>query len=60
MNFGKFILYIYLKIHRWSCDVFRILDTDRYTFEDSSYRENAVLARIQKMGLYLRRTVFIR
>lgn len=39
-------------IRQWSCDVFRILDTDRYTFENSCYRENAVLASIQKMGLY--------
>lgn len=43
-------------LRRWSCDVFGILDTDRYsyTYEDSSYRENAVLAGIQKIGLVSR------
>lgn len=43
-------------LRRWSCDVFGILDTDRYSYtnEDSSYRENAVLAGIQKIGLVSR------
>lgn len=46
-------VYTARRVRRWSCDVFRILDTDRYISEDSSYRENAVLAVVQKMGLYL-------